>query len=82
MVHSAQFQQALRAFNSALQSGALAEVLPALGLPPSAAAGDVQEFLRALQVRNPHTASKKGRARLILFLFIKGTLTERRRQPK
>jgi 26S proteasome regulatory subunit N13 len=49
MVHSAQFQQALRAFNSALQSGALAEVLPALGLPPSAAAGDVQEFLRALQ---------------------------------
>jgi len=51
LVHSPQFHQALQAFNSALQSGALADVLPALGLPPSAAGGGVQEFLRTLQAQ-------------------------------
>lgn len=49
LVRSPQFHQALQAFNSALQSGALADVLPALGLPASAAGGGVQDFLRALQ---------------------------------
>jgi len=49
LVRSPQFHQALQAFNSALESGALAGLMPALGLPASAAGGGVQSFLRALQ---------------------------------